>query len=69
MSAGMKTNLRGNPESRLTHVAIERYTNGDWAIVLREGVLGPSLFEAYHLPSLDACLQALRDWRKGVIVV
>jgi|GEM_PF-4026208 len=65
----IKTNLRGTPEARLTHVTMERHTNGKWSLVLREGVLGPSLFEAYNLKSLDECMEQLREWRKGVIVV
>ena len=65
----VKTNLRGTPEKRLTHLTIERHTDNTWSLILREGVLGPSLFEAYHLKSLDECLAQLADWRKGVIVV
>lgn len=65
----MRTNLRGNPESRLTHVTIERHPNNRWSVILREGVLGPSLFEAYQLASLDDALEQLSNWRKGVIIV
>ena len=64
MSADAKT-----PEDHLTHLTMERHTNGNWSLILREGVLGPSLYEAYHLESLDECLEQLSNWRKGVIIV
>jgi hypothetical protein len=68
MSA-LRTNLRGTPQERLTHLTMERHPNNQWSIILREGVLGPSLFEAYQLASLDECLKQLSDWRKGIIIV
>lgn len=67
MGATLKPLL--SPEKRLTHVTMERHPNGRWSIILRQGVLGPSLFEAYQLESLDDCLEQLSNWRKGVIIV
>jgi hypothetical protein len=58
-----------NPEKRLTHVTMERHHDGRWSLVLREGVLGETLFAAYQLESLDECLEQLNNWRMGVIIV
>jgi hypothetical protein len=62
MSADKKS-----PEDRLTHLTMERHTNGRWSMVLRQGVLGPALYEARQMKSLDDCLLELAAWRKGVI--
>ena len=52
--------IQGFPirEEQLVHVTMERHTNNLWSLVVREGVLGPTLFEAYE------CLMQLSAWRR-----
>lgn len=69
MGATLRPLRDAKPEVRLTYVTIERHPNDRWSIILREGVLGPSLFEARQLASLDDALEQLTNWRKGVIII